>query len=45
MLLGHLLLQKENCEITHNTILFSVMFWVPYRFKILIVILKGRDVL
>jgi len=45
MLLGHLLPQKGNCEITVNYFLLCVMFWVPYTFKIWIVILKERDVL
>jgi len=45
MLLGHLLPQKGNCEITLKYLLLCIMFWVPYSFKIWIVILKGRDIL
>jgi hypothetical protein len=45
MLLGHLLPQKGNCEITLNYFLACVMFRVPYSFKIWIVILKGREFL
>jgi len=45
MLLGHLLPQIGNCEITVIYFLLCVMFRMPYSLKIWIAILKGRDVL
>jgi len=45
MLLGHLLPQKGNYELTLNDSLLCFIFWVPYTFKIWIATLKGRDFL
>jgi hypothetical protein len=43
MLLGHLLPQKGNCEITFSYFLLCVILWCHIHFEILIAILKRRD--